>query len=155
MAFSLLNQLLDEAQLTPGNVHQFTGKEVKHLLDTDEFKAIQKQDPGFAKKLELAWEGDARDFQHSQGKNFEPLFPKMLDPKAIAKFAPELKPDVNLTKGIGLLKQLHAMSFPTKQASTKVDNSVWSQERWARESEEFDLAGYELLKEEVEELFEE
>jgi hypothetical protein len=148
MAFTLLAQLLEIA-LTSGNVHQFAGKEKQHLTDRDEFKAIQHEAPDFAKKLVLAWEGDARDYERSQGKGFDPLFPKMLDPKSVAKFAPGLKVDGALEKGLGLLKQLHGMSFPTKPAAARTDNSVWSHERWARESQDFDMVGYEMLREEV------
>lgn len=153
MAFTLLNQLI-ETFLTPGNVHQFAGKEKQHLTDREEFKHIQSAAPDFAKKLALAWDGDSRDFERSQGKNFDPLFPKMLDSKSVAKFAPDLKIDQTLEKQLGLLKQLHSYSFPNKTPATRKDSSVWSNERWAKESQDFDMVDYEMLREEVDALFE-
>jgi hypothetical protein len=145
MPFTLLSTLL-ETPLTAGNVHQFAGKEVRNLTDRDEFKAIQQTAPDFAKKLVLAWEGDAREYDRNGGKGFDPLFPKMLEPKSIAKFAPGLKAD----QAISLLKQLFNYSFSTKQTTARSDNSVWAQERWAKESQNFDKAAYKLLREEVE-----
>lgn len=144
--FTLLTQLCE--LLTPGNVHQHAGKEAKHLTDTDEYKAVQKLDANYAKKLLLAWDGDARDYDRNKGKGFDPLFPKMLDPKAIEKFAPDL--DDATVRKLQILKRLHDFSFPTGHSAPKTDNSNWSQERWVKEG--FDIDTYNELHEEVNKL---
>lgn len=132
--------------MSAGTVHQFAGKDVKSLLSTDEFKMIQKEAPDFAKKLQVAWEGDAREYQRNKDR-FDPLFPKMLEARSVAKFAPELK---NFVKVLDMLKQLHLHSFPTSKAQFK-DSGVWSHERLARESVEADLE-YRELRAQVEKL---
>ena len=135
-----------EAEMTAGTVHQYAGKETKHLTDRDEFKLIQRDAPDFAKKLVVAWEGDARDFSRSPDK-FDPLFPKMLDEKAIKKFAPSLHLS---SQQIGMLNRLHSMSFPAK-LNVKNDKSPWGGERWVREAED----EYEALREELNRIIQE
>ena len=132
--------------MSAGTVHQFAGTDVKHLLATDEFKMLQREAPDFVKKLQVAWEGDAREYKRSKDR-FDPLFPKMLDSRSVAKFAPGLK---NAAKALDMLKQLHLHSFPTSKAQFK-DAGVWSHERLARESVESDLE-YRKLRERVEDL---
>jgi len=147
MAYDLLQQLLYEITEND-DIKKFAGKNVSHLTSRAEFKKIETQDSSFAKKLKLAWEGDGIDYTKSKGKGFDPLFPKMLEPNAIKKFAPTVK--LTPTE-IGVLKQLALMSFPT--IKSKTDNSVWKNERWAYEElADFDQNEYNILREEIEAL---
>lgn len=141
-----LSHLLEEP-LTPGNIHLHTGTEDKHLLERDEYKAIKQAAPDFAKKLLIAWEGDAREFK-SKGKNFEALFPKMTTANAVSKFAPDLK-DAKLLKGLEMLGRFHSFCFPTSDMAVNKDKSVWSHERLVKEGFIFDQAEYDLLREEL------
>jgi hypothetical protein len=143
-----LNQLLEEP-LTPGNIHLHVGKEDKHLLERDEYKAIKQVAPDFAKKLLTAWEGDARDYNKlKDAKGFDPLFPKMTTANAVSKFAPDLK-DPKLLKGLEMLGRFHSNCFPTKAVAANNDKSVWSHERLVKEGFVFDQADYDMLREEL------
>jgi len=156
MSFESLRELLElnekrallEIELTSGNIHQFAGKDIKHLTDRDEFKKIEQLDHEYAKKLVAAWIGDKSDFERSSGKVTNFLFPLMLSSQAIANKAPKLKtPDTE--KSIKLLLQLHKISFVDSKHARQ-DNSVWKSEKWAREWLEVNEIDLEQLREEME-----
>jgi hypothetical protein len=116
-----------------------------HLTASPEFKAIQQASPKFAQNLITAWDGDAKDYEKANGKAIEFLFPKLLDEKAIKKFAPTLEVNSEMKNKLAKLKHLHLKEFP---AGRKVDKSVWAHEPWARESLDLD-ADYAMLREEL------
>lgn len=137
MAFEFLKELLEA-----GQTHA--------LINNPEFNALAKAAPQFADKLITAWNGDDREYVRTHGKSVELLFPKMLG--KITKYVPELPMTPQLQKAVGDLIRLHAASFPPVPQDRRIDTSVWQNERWAKESIEFDLGEYEVLREEYEAL---
>ena len=137
MAFEFLKELLEA-----GNEHP--------LLNNPEFISLQKAAPDFANKLATAWNGDAREYNRTHGKNAEMLFPMMLD--NITKYVPNVKVTFQVQKLITDLKRLQTSAFPPVPASARIDTGVWQHEPWARESVDTEYAA---LREEYEELSEE
>lgn len=119
-----------------------------HLTGLPEFKAIKQSSPKFAQDLVTAWEGDAKDYEKANGKPVEFLFPKMLDEKAVKKFAPNLEVTSELKSQLSKLKQVHLKEFPNRKPA-KIDKSIWSNERWAKESLVDLDADYAMLREEL------
>ena len=143
-----------EAYMNSGNVHQFAGADVKNLIYTDEFKKIQDTDPGFAKKLETAWKGDAAHYKKSEGKKFDPLFPLMLKKTSVEKMSKLIKVDDEMAKILANLSALHAHSFPTAGQKAFTDKSQWADVKLAREHFE-DADEYNALMEACKEAEEE
>lgn len=143
---------LESAAITADNLADFAGVEKNHLTDRAEFKKIAQLDPVFAKKLSLAWEGDADEFKTK--KNFEPLFSQMVTTKNIEKLS-KIKMTPELEKDFNKLLALHAQTF--KQKSDKPDGSqnsdIWGHVEWSRDQTMKDK--FESLRVEVEQLLQE
>jgi hypothetical protein len=143
---------LESVAITADNLADFAGIKQNNLSDRVEFKKIEKLDPTFAKKLLLAWEGDAHDFKTK--KTFEPLFSQMVTAKNIEKLS-KIKLTPELEKDFNLLLALHAQTF--KQKSDKpagnANSDVWSHVEWSRDQTK--KAAFESLRIEVEQLLQE
>jgi hypothetical protein len=129
----------ESAAITADNIQQFAGTKNSNLSDRVEFKNIEKLDPVFAKKLLIAWEGDAHEY--SKKKEFESLFMKMVKPDAVRKLS---KIDVNqaVIKDLDKLLALHSQSFHQKEKPLgSMNNDIWSHVGMKR--------AYESLQEEV------
>ena len=137
MSFPFIQSLIaEETRLTSGNVHQFAGPKKENLTSREEFKDIEKADAQFARKLVVAWEGDAKDYlaaRHRKQK-FDALFPKMLDEKNLQKMGAKFELTPELKKSIDMLKLLHVNTYPEYREGQ--DNSPWAYERMVRESQE-------------------
>ena len=110
--------LADSTAITAGNVGSLAKLHSDALKGTKEFESITKLDPNFAKKLLVAWEGDARDYE--KNKKIDSLFLKMIQPDTIKKMS-KLRLDV--------------------------DKSVWSHERLMKEYAELRLEVESILME--------
>ena len=137
MPFPFIQSLIsEETRLTAGNVHQFASPTKENLTSREEFKDIEKVDPQFARKLTVAWEGDAKDYLAARHRNqkFEALFPKMIDEKNLQKMGAKFNLTPELKKSIEMLRLLHNNTYPEYREGK--DNSPWAFERMVRESQE-------------------
>lgn len=123
--------LTEFTEITPQNVGSLAKLSSDSLKQTKEWDSINKIDPAFAKKLVVAWEGDARDYQKDE--KIDSLFLKMLQPEALKKMS-KLRLD-DLTHEITKkLEMLHRKAMPHDTFKPKfVDKSVWAHERQMRE----------------------
>lgn len=142
MRFPLISQLLESTAITAGNLDSLA-KTIHSdtLKNTKEWETINSKDSGFAKKLLIAWEGDARDYE--KNRLGEPLFVKMIQPDSVKKLS-----NINIDNGIKeVLKKIDMLFYrampkhaaPVKQSQP---NDVWAHVRHVRE--------YLELREEVE-----
>jgi hypothetical protein len=124
---------------------QFLAENSNTLTATKEFESILKLDPNFAKKLQVAWDGDERDY--AKDKQIDSLFLKLIQPDAIKKMS-KLRLD-DLTHEITKkLETLHRKTMPHDSYKPKfVDKSIWSHERMAREHTELRAEVEKLLSE--------
>lgn len=122
--FSFKKFLDESGPITAGNVHQLAGPELKNLTDREEYQKIKQADSTLAKKMELAWEGDAHDFKRNPDK-FDPLFKKLVDVKTVARLAPSLKITNETEKDLKNLAILHDYSFRVKKP-VNAPNDIWS-----------------------------
>jgi hypothetical protein len=63
MAETFKQFLADSTAITAANVGSLAKLHSDALKGTKEFESITKLDPNYAKKLLIAWEGDARDYE--------------------------------------------------------------------------------------------
>ena len=137
--------LADSTAITAGNVGSLAKLHSDALKGTKEFESITKLDPNFAKKLLVAWEGDARDYE--KNKKIDSLFMKMIQPDAIKKMS-KLRLDDLTHEIVDKLALLHKKAMPNDVYKPKfVDKSVWSHERLMKEYAELRLEVESILME--------
>lgn len=124
-----------------------------------------QRSPEFAKLRELggdklandvavAWQGDARDYERTGGKNFQPLVAQMLNDRVVERRY-GITPSSELRAILSRIIQMSYHAFPdvTKlRATTNAPHTggVWGNS-WARECAEveFDAALFEVIKADV------
>src|SRR5574343_1988895 len=104
MTRKTFKSFIESMEIKASNIQQLAGTKNSNLSDRVEFKNLEKLDPAFAKKLLVAWEGDAHEY--SKKKEFESLFMKMVKPDMVRKMS---KIDVNqsVIKDLDKLLALH------------------------------------------------
>ena len=123
--------LADSTAITAGNVGSLAKLHSDALKGTKEFDSLTKLDPNFAKKLLVAWEGDARDYE--KNPKIDSLFLKMIQPDAIKKMS-KLRLDDMTHEIVQKLEMLHRKAMPHDSYKPKfVDKSVWSHEKVMKE----------------------
>ena len=137
--------LADSTAITAGNVGSLAKLHSDSLKGTKEFESINKIDSNFAKKLLLAWEGDAREYEKND--KIDSLFMKMIQPDAIKKMS-KLRLDSLTHEIVDKLALLHKKAMPNDVYKPKfVDKSVWSHERLMKEYAELRLEVESILME--------
>lgn len=137
--------------------------DIKQLLEAatqldsrPEFDALRRAvGDKIANDVLVAWNGDARDYQRSGGKNFEPLVPRLLSADVLSrKYGIKVTPE--LQRALSGVIQLAYHAFPKEEQlrapkQSPYTHGAWGQERFARESQltPSDTALYESLREEV------
>jgi len=150
MAFELMKVLLETPTLAEQGMELQQPKR-EQLLNDPTFQKIAKVAPEFAKKLVFAWDGDMHAWAQSRGKTQDYLFGPTATPQMLQKVQPGVNPTPAWEQAFQQLQKLHQQAFP--QLSGREDTSQWGQERWQKESAEFDALEYEILREELIELF--
>lgn len=131
MAETFKQFLADSVAITTSNVGSLAKLHSDALKGTKEFGSIMKLDPNYAKKLLIAWEGDARDYEKND--KIDSLFLKMIQPDAIKKMS-KLRLDDLTHEIVKKLEMLHRKAMPHDTYKPKfVDNGVWKHERVMRE----------------------
>lgn len=134
LADSFKQFLADSTAITAQNVGQLAKLHSDALKGTKEFEALTKLDPQFAKKLLVAWEGDARDYEKND--KIDSLFLKMIHPDALKKLS-KLRLDDLTHEIVKKLEMLHRRAMPHDTYKPKfVDKSVWSHERVMKDHQE-------------------
>lgn len=147
MAETFKQFLADSVAITASNVGSLAKLHSDALKGTKEFESIMKLDPNYAKKLLIAWEGDARDYEKND--KIDSLFLKMIQPDAIKKMS-KLRLDDLTHEIVKKLELLHRKAMPHDTYKPKfVDKSVWQHERVMREYVELRAEVETLLSEEV------
>ena len=131
MADSFKQFLADSTAITASNVGSLAKLHSDALKGTKEFESIMKLDPNYAKKLLIAWEGDARDYEKND--TIDSLFLRMIQPDAIKKLS-KLRLNELTHEIVKKLEMLHRKAMPHDTYKPKfVDNGVWKHERIMRE----------------------
>jgi len=108
--------------------------DINSLTARPEFRAIADAAPQYAKQLQLAWDGDIKEYKRSNGKSKDFLFPQMFSTKVVDKYAPNIVNSPKLPIYTKALLQLHnevVSSYIPKYN----DTSIWQHEtKWAHES---------------------
>lgn len=109
----------------------------------------------FANDVAIAWQGDARDYQRSGGKNFQSLVVQLLNDRIIEhRYGATITPELH--RVLQRIKSLAYHAFPDVNSlrathNAPYANDVWGYYNWARECNdvEFDSALFEIIKADV------
>jgi len=144
-----MSQLLIE-MLVRSQLNESAGADKATLINTPEYKELEKADLVFAKNLAMAWEGDAKEYVKTQGKSKDLLFPLMFKKNYLANKGKRVAELPDFDKIASTLSILYKKTFPEVPKDAWVDTSVWSDVKWKRAYEaKFNETEYELLKEEL------
>ena len=147
MKLSQIKQL-QEAALRPSQAPDFVER-------SPEFSKLRELGgEKLAHDVAIAWQGDARDYQRTGGKNFQPLVAQMLNDRVVERrYGIHLTTDLRAVLSRIIQMSYHAFPDVTKLRATinaPHSGGVWGN-IWARECEEveFDAALFEVIKADV------
>lgn len=147
MKLSQIKQLT-EAEVRPSQAPDFVQR-------SPEFQKLKELGGDkLANDVAVAWQGDARDYQRSGGKGFQPLVAQMLNDRVVERrYGIRLTPELRTV--LSRIIQLSYHAFPDVDRLKATSNAphsggVWGNV-WARECAEveFDAALYEVIKADV------
>jgi hypothetical protein len=106
-----------------------------YLKKDKTFARLSELIPAAAKDLQLAWDGDVKEFHRKQGKNFESLFALMVKVDNLKrKYRVEITPEISKIAGNLSNLAAHAFSgFSDSDMKYTDDTYKWGYQ-WQKES---------------------